>query len=197
MERNTVNKYIGRQYARWLDYASYRCARTGMEGEGADVLNEVLLMLLEKPFSWVERLLNTPARGYTALDLYVLKMIRHNTSSATSPYRCQYHGYPAYERVNPYRIELADEVEEEPDRAAEILEQFRLIRATFEEMKLSAFARKVFEYRFILGEPFASWPGAEKKRCLYQTYARVRKRIRERLCGSPVGKRPVPVCPAG
>lgn len=196
MERNMVDNYIGLRYARWLDYASYRCARTGMADEAVDVLNEVLLMLLEKPLYWMERLLDTPQGGYRALDLYVLKMIRRNTSSATSPYRCRYHGCPAYMRVNPYRIELADEVEEEPDRAAEILERFRLVRATFEEMKLSAFARKVFEYRFILGESFASWPGAENRECLYKIYNRVRKRIRKKLCGSLAGKRAGPGGPA-
>ncbi len=196
MERNIVNNYIGRRYARWLNYANYRCARTEMAGEGADVLNEVLLALLEKPLYRMERLLDTPQGSLRALDLYVLKMIRRNTSSATSPYRCRYPGCPAHMRVNPYRIELADEVEEVPDRAAEILERFRLVRTAFEEMKMSAFARKVFEYRFILDEPFASWPGTENRKCLYKTYNRVKKRIRKKLCGSPADKRPGPGCRA-
>ncbi|MCC8172571.1 MAG: hypothetical protein LIP00_12495 [Parabacteroides sp.] len=183
MERNTVNKYIGRQYARWLEYASYQCALTGMAGEAADVLNEVLLMLLEKPIRWVQQLLDTPHESYTELDFYVLKMIRYNTSSVTSPYQHQYHSCPVYETVNLSQLELADEKEEEVDRANEILEQFRLVRATFEEMKLSAFARKVFEYRFILGESLASWPGRENMECLYKTYNRVSNRIKRKLFG--------------
>ena len=37
-----VEKYIGRRYERWLDYAVYHCGLAGIPDEANDVLNEVL-----------------------------------------------------------------------------------------------------------------------------------------------------------
>ena len=43
-----VEKYIGRRYERWLDYAVYHCGLAGIPDEANDVLNEVLCSLLQK-----------------------------------------------------------------------------------------------------------------------------------------------------
>lgn len=43
-----VEKYIGRRYERWLDYAVYHCGLAGIPDEANDVLNEVLCSLLQR-----------------------------------------------------------------------------------------------------------------------------------------------------
>lgn len=53
-----VEKYIGRRYERWLDYAVYHCGLAGIPDEANDVLNEVLCSLLQKDDAKLQQLLS-------------------------------------------------------------------------------------------------------------------------------------------
>ena len=94
-----VEKYIGRRYERWLDYAVYHCGLAGIPDEANDVLNEVLCSLLQKDDAKLQQLLSAKKNGCTELDFFVLKMIKLNVTSDTSPYRSKYRPNPAIHRV--------------------------------------------------------------------------------------------------
>lgn len=114
---NEINEYITKRYDRWLDYAEYHCSHAGIPDEANDVLNEVLCSLLAKDQTFITRLLHSKKNGYTELDFFVLRMIKLNACSPTSPYQSRYKGIPTDENVDYSRIELADEDEEQFDRA--------------------------------------------------------------------------------
>ena len=87
MASTEINNYISKRYDRWLDYAIYHCNRNGMADEAVDVLNEVLLSLLQKSDTMLRQLLSAKKKDYTDLDFFVLKMIKLNITSSTSPYQ--------------------------------------------------------------------------------------------------------------
>ena len=58
-----VEKYIGRRYERWLDYAVYHCGLASIPDEANDVLNEVLCSLLQKDDAKLQQLLSAKKNG--------------------------------------------------------------------------------------------------------------------------------------
>lgn len=104
----TVQDYITARYCRWLDYAAYLFPASGADGEPRDLLNEVLLMLLEKDAATLLTLVSTRKGIYTELDFFVLKMIKTNATSPTSPYRYRYRRPTIDAEADFSRLELAD-----------------------------------------------------------------------------------------
>lgn len=183
MAEGKLNSYIEKRYNRWLDYAKYHCSLAGMSDEAIDVLNEVLAMLLEKPKEYTVHLLESKHGKYTELDFYVLQMIKLNITSSTSPYQHKYKPMPVDSNVDWQRLKIIDEIEIENDRPGEIVSQYNLVREIVNELYLSEFARKIFEFHFFNGEPFSEWPGPEDKKNLYEIYNQVQNMIRAKLKG--------------
>lgn len=185
MGSDAVNDYIKKRYNRWLDYAKYHCSLAEIPNEAADVLNEVLLMLLEKPRDIVIRLLNSPRDKYTELDFYVLKMIKLNITSPTSPYQFKYKPIPQDSHVNWQQLNVTeeDEGEEDEDKSSYVRRRFQEIRDILDELNFSEKAVRIFTWRFLADESFDSWPGPEKKRELYAVYKAVFRAILDKKEG--------------
>ena len=152
-----VENYINKRYDRWLDYAVYHCTHAGMQDEANDVLNEVLLSLVRKEKAELDRLLTSKQNGYTELDFFVLRMIKLNATSDTSPYRSKYRNKVLLDANKDYMsLKIIDEPYMEIDFPAISLWQFKLIRFILRNIEVSRFDKAVFEYRFISNEMFTS-----------------------------------------
>lgn len=178
-----INNYIQKRYARWLDYATYHCTLAGMVDESADVLNEVLLSLLQKREVMLMNLLQAKKNQYTELDFYVLRMIKLNCTSDTSPYRAKYKSFQADENIDSSLIEIEDREDDEPDRAEYILDRMHQIREMIEEMGFSQQAMAVFEFRFFQDGVFKEWDGDENIKELYDLYSRIVQVLKQKIKG--------------
>lgn len=181
MGTETINRYINIRYDRWLDYSKYHCSLASMPDEAVDVLNEVLVMLLEKDSEYLHRLYKAKKGRYRELDFFVLRMIKLNITSVTSPYRYRYKPIPVDENVDWQRLEIVDESDPESDKAGFILRETKLVRFVFDRLELTELERRVFAFKFFAGESFSDWPGQENKKALYQTYKVVYSAICELL----------------
>nr|DAJ26557.1 MAG TPA: hypothetical protein [Caudoviricetes sp.] len=184
MVSTKVEKYISKRYERWLDYASYHCEQAGMPEEACDVLNEVLCSLLQKDNCKLEQLLSIKKNGYTELDFFVLKMIKLNATSDTSPYRSKYKPMPVDDNVDYSRLDIEDISDDSEDRNAEILNRLHLVRDTFENLELGDLAAQVFEFHFFQDGNFSEWEGSETLKQLYEIYNGVQELIRKKIDGS-------------
>lgn len=155
-----------------------------MPEEACDVLNEVLCSLLQKDNSKLEQLLSIKKNGYTELDFFVLKMIKLNATSDTSPYRSKYKPMPVDDNVDYSRLEIEDVQEEVVDKNELLLQRFHQVREVLEDMDLTPFAKKVFEYRFFEDSNFSEWSGTESLKQLYETYNKVQELIRKKINGN-------------
>lgn len=185
MANEVLGKYIKKRYERWLDYARYHCSLSSMGGEEIDVLNEVLAMLLEKPETYVLKLLESKQGKYTELDFYILQMIKLNVTSDTSPYRHKYKPLPINDNVDWRKLNIVDNVEEddEEDKSGYIFNRFQEVREIIEGLGLSEKAKRIFTWKFFAGESFADWPGPENKKELYQIYKSVLKAMQDKKRG--------------
>lgn len=155
-----------------------------MPEEACDVLNEVLYSLLQKDSSKLEQLLSIKKNGYTELDFFVLKMIKLNATSDTSPYRSKYKPMPVDDNIDYSRLEIEDTQEEVVDKNEQLLQRFHQVREVLEDMDLTPFAKKVFEYRFFEDSNFSEWSGTESLKQLYETYNKVQELIRKKINGN-------------
>lgn len=177
----TINQYIEKRYSRWLDYSAYHCSLAGIPDEANDVLNEVIVYLLQKDESKLKKLLHTKKGQYTDLDFFVLRMIKLNCHSCTSPYRSRYKSIPVDTNVNLVRLNIEDYPDEGDDIPGRILEQFETVREVFESLNLSPKARRIFEFKFFQDQPFSQWTGPETKKQLYETYGHVLDLIKAKI----------------
>lgn len=184
MASESLNKYIGKRYERWLDYSRFHCCQAGIGGEEIDVLNEVLAMLLEKPEEETERMLGSKQGRYTELDFYILQMIKLNATSDTSPYRHKYKAIPVDDNVDWRRLNVIDEPDDEYDKATYICDKTKVIRDILEDLHLSDRAKRIFSWKFFAGESFADWPGPESKKELYNVYKKTFRAIVEKNEGN-------------
>lgn len=178
-----IDNYIKKRYERWLDYSTYHCTAAGMPTESVDVLNEVLLSLLQKSEEKLLSLLNAKKNQYTELDFYVLRMIKLNATSDTSPYRAKYKGIQADENVDFTLMDIEDYSDDEPDRAAYILQRMTEIRSLIEEMGFSPKAMAIFEFRFFQDGEFKKWDGDENIKELYDIYSRIIRLLKSKRNG--------------
>lgn len=181
-----IEKYINKRYNRWLDYSLYHCGLSGMSDEAMDVLNEVLCSLLQKDNAKLEKLLEAKRNGYTELDFFVLRMIKLNATSDTSPYRSKYKPLPADANVDYAKLDIEDVQEETTDRNEIILDRFHQVREILEELELTPIAKKVFEYRFFEDSNFSEWQGNETLKQLYEVYNKVQELIRKKISGESI-----------
>lgn len=176
-----INKYISKRYDRWLDYSSYWCTQAGTPDEAIDVLNEVLCDLLQKSEKKLLGLYGKKSGQYTELDFFVLRMIKLNATSVTSPYRHKYKPLPVDGNVDYTRLDVEDVEDSDIDHPAEILEKTHIVRRVLDELNLSDKARRVFCFRFFEGERFCDWPGPENEKELFDAYYKVVGLIKEKL----------------
>lgn len=180
-----LNNYITKRYERWLDYARYHCGRLGMAGEATDVLNEVLCCLLQKEEGQLSGMLRCHKGGYTALDWFVLRMLKTNIVSESSPYRQKRICRNVDRGVDVYTLNIKeDEVGYEEDPSEKIFKQMAAVREAVEHLGLSPKAKQIFHYRFFCGDSFADWKGSEGKKKLYDTYNKVMELVKQELKGS-------------
>lgn len=182
-----LNKYIEKRYYRWLDYAAYHCSYHGLKDEAVDVLNEVLVMLIEKynaNEAYIMRLYESKKGKYRELDFFVLQMIKLNVISPTSPYRHKYKSLPEDDNIELSSIDIADEQDDEIDHAGEILKKMHVIRDILDNLNLSDSAKKIFTYKFFEGESYSDWTGPEDKKYLYDTFRRVMQMIKDKIKGN-------------
>jgi hypothetical protein len=178
-----LNDYISNRYNRWFDYASFHCTQAGIADQANDILNEVMISLLEKEEKKINCLFHAKKGKYRELDFFVLRMIKLNVYSPTSPYQNKYKVIPANTDIDYRKLNVIDSEEEEIDRPAILLAQFELVRETFEQLHLSCKAKQIFEHRFFHDLSFSEWDGPENKKQLYDTYTRVEKLIKKRIFG--------------
>lgn len=183
MASEAINKYIEKRYKYWMDYALYHCTRAGIQDEATDVMNEVMAMLLEKGDDFIRGLYDKKDSKYRELDYFVLRMIKLNVQSPTSPYQHKYKPIPADDNVDFQRMDLVDESDEEEDQAERILDMMHQVRTALDGLDLSPKAKAVFSFKFFQGESFTDWPGKESKKELYDIYNGVLQMIRDTING--------------
>lgn len=181
MANTEINKFITKRYDRFFDYSKYHCSQAGIPDEATDVLNEVLLSVLKKDETDTLRLLHSKSGQYTELDYYILRMIKLNVSSPTSPYQAKYKPIPVDRTVDFSLLEIIDLDEEEPDKAGYVLDQFYKVRAVFESLELSEIEREVFEFKFFQDGFFKEYSGNCNLKKLYTTYSRTIEKIKAEI----------------
>ena len=181
MATEEINNYIKKRYERWLDYSNYHCSCAGIEDESIDVLNEVLCDLLQKPKEKLSGLLHKKSGQYTELDYFVLRMIKLNATSPTSPYRHKYKSLPVDVNVDYTHVEIEDVMNEDDyDSPGYILEKTNQLRELIDAACLSDYAKRVFWWR-MSGELWVDWPGDETEKQLFDMFYKVRDSVREKL----------------
>ena len=183
MASTEINNYITKRYDRWLDYARYHCTLHGILNEAEDILNEVILSLLQKSDKKLDSLISSKQGQYTELDFYVLRMIKLNVSSPTSPYQSKYKQIPVDSNIDFSLLEIENNSIEEPDRSAYILDRMHEIRDIIEKMGFSEKAMAVFEFRFFQDGVFKEWDGDMNIKELYDLYSKIIDVIRRKIRG--------------
>src|SRR5690606_19525809 len=108
----------------------------------------------QKPECKVVGLLKKKSGQYTELDYFVLRMIKLNATSPTSPYRHKYKPIPVDSNISYSQLEIEDQESDDHDAPGDIVEKTRIVRNAFDSLPVSDFAKKVFTYRFFCGEKF-------------------------------------------
>lgn len=178
-----IDKYISKRYRYWLDYARYHCGLCGISDESEDVLNEVILSLLNKSEAKLELLFASKKGQYTELDFYVLRMIKLNASSPTSPYQSKYKSIPVDANVDYSTLEIEDFCDGETDRSGYILDRMHEIRNMIEELGFSEKAMAIFEFRFFQDGAFKDWDGDESIKELYDQYSKIMRVVKMKRNG--------------
>lgn len=156
-----IRKYISERYCRWRDYAVYHATLAGTPDEADDILNEVILNLLEKDPDRMRNMLNRKKDGYRELDFFVLRMIKLNAHSKTSPWRYKIRGLPIDKNIDPWRIEIEDSSQEEPDMIEEKLNLWRKAREVLEVLDVPDSDKNMFSWKVFAGFSLSKWPGPE------------------------------------
>lgn len=186
MSNSLIDQYINKRYDRWLDYAKYHAALQGMEDESRDILNEVLLSVLQKDDKSLMDMYEKRKGGYSELDFFILRLIKLNATSMTSPYRSKYKNFQRdyniecksistnveYENVEAclkLSIDFIEDTDEGYDKAAITLNRMNAIRLIFDNIKLDPWDKGVFEYRFFHGYSFSVFELKDHK-SLYRSY---------------------------
>jgi len=176
-----INTYISKGYTRFLDYATFHSYHAHIPDEANDILNTVLLDVLQKDIKTLERLYLKRNGQNRELDFFILKMIKLNCYSLTSPYRYKSKDQNREDHIDLSRLRLFVEDDDTIDRPGIVLKQMRLIRWVLSGLDLTELERTVYNYYFIEGQAFCDWPGIENKPSLYRIYNYVSAVINEVL----------------
>lgn len=183
-----INNYITKRYKNWLEHSRFFCARANMAGQEIDVLDEVLLYVLKRDESFLMELLSKDkvqkGQKLTELDFFILRAIKINIYSETSPYRQKNRQFFKTANVEVSKLRIADmQDENETDHAGYVFDRWNQIREIVYEMGFSQQALAIFEFKFFNDESFCDWNGPETERQLYCIYSRMRKIIKDKISG--------------
>ncbi len=179
MISESITSYINNRYPRWMDYAEYHAKLAGIPDESGDILNEVLLSLMQKDPDHLVALLDKKKQGYTELDFYLLAAIKLNAHSMTSPYRHKTKDIPKDKNIDPWTIEIEDELSDQADRNAETLQLWRKARDIFEDLDITDKEKEIFSWRFFADNSLRSWPGPESYPNVCNIFKQVMSIMRE------------------
>jgi len=179
MISESISNYINNRYNRWQDYSMYHAKLAGIPDESGDILNEVLVSLLKKDPDHLQNLLDKKKQGYTELDFFILRMIKLNAYSITSPYRHKTKDVPKDKNKDPWTMEIEEEPEDQADRNAETLQLWRKARDIYEDLDIPDRDKEIFSWRFFADNSLRSWPGPESYPTVCNTFNRIMSIMRE------------------
>jgi hypothetical protein len=192
---NEVKNYLSTRYGRLLEYANYHAGLAGLDQQGGDVLNEVLLNLLAKDQDKITALYRKKKGGYRELDYFILRMIKLNCHSQTSPYRFKYKLPKKDENTECPEIEQSDlspneefyeesdtdvraeEEYEESDPTELICKRFNLIRDIVDKLPVTEREKEAFRHKFFAEESWNTWNGKESVKWLQTAFKKVKALI--------------------
>lgn len=179
----SIDIYIASKYKYWLKYSQYYCELCGIGDEYEDVLNEVLLSLLQKPEEKVNHLLSSKKGQYTELYFYVLRMIKLNASSQTSPYQNKYKAIPFDSSINYTELEISDVPYDDELENEYLIDRIHKIRDIINRIGLSEKQIALLEFRFFQSGEFKDWKGTESIKELYDQYSKIMDVIKRKIKG--------------
>lgn len=182
MKKKQFDLYINKNYSRWLEIASYYCQQAGLNGEGEDLLNEVLCSILaSKSVEILHAMVKSGKTDKTEFDRLVYKAIEINIYSQTAPYRHRYH----HPDCPKFRESFS------PDTSAfnpdEMTNQglIDLVRDALEHVNIELQKKEVFAYYYLENGNLKDWEGPEALKTLYKMKKEVLDKIREYLKKNP------------
>lgn len=181
--KKEIEQYITKRYERWVDYAKYHCSQAGIPDDALDVMHEVMLSLLGKDENFLMKLYNIKKGQYRELDFFILRMIKLNATSNTSPYRFRFKNAPIDSNVDYSILEIIDESDDEFDIAGNILNQMNKVRELIQTLNIDKHAIEIFEFKFFNDGNFKEWTGPESMKELYEIYGKTKKLITLKLNG--------------
>jgi len=177
-----VNEHIEKNYQRWSDYAEYHASLARIPDEAGDILDEVLLNLLQKDDKKLTSLLSRKKQGYTELDFFVLKMIKLNTHSETSPYRHKTKNVPLNQNISPGDLNPEDlQQEDDIDQEIKILQRTRQAREILASLNLPDREKEIFSWKFFADNPLSKWPGPEGYTTVCWIFNKVKRKMMWRI----------------
>jgi len=132
---------------------------------------------MQKNPKQVDDLIDKKKGSYTELDFFILKMIKLNTNSPTSPYRHKTKTLPQDRSVDPFSIEKEPDQSPDIDAKLVILEKCRLARDILNELPIPDRDKEIFFWRFFADNPLRSWEGHESYSVICNTYNKVKKQM--------------------
>lgn len=153
-----------------MDYADYHASLAGLDQQGPDVLHEVIISLLEKDPKKMKGLYDKVKGSLRELDFYILRMIKLNCHSMTSPYRYRYR--QPEKDDNQQTDQLYYEIDDTPqqDRKELICARYDVVREVLETLDFAEVEKDVFRWKFFLNNTWRQWKGPESKDQLQRTY---------------------------
>jgi hypothetical protein len=190
----TIKDYVSTRYERYLDYAKYHTSLANLSEQAGDVLHEVMISVLLKDESKLTALYGKKKRdGYRELDYYILRMIKLNCHSLTSPYRYKIRqplidGNASVDGMNSHDdvesdvfLSSHDILEEEEDHADDpkdlITLRFQLLRDILSGPEFTENERTIFKWKFFLENNWSEWTGPQSRDSATATFRDVQKRI--------------------
>ena len=180
-----LDQYITIRYPRWLDYAAFHATLARFPDLSVDVLHTVLLNICEKPEDKLLSLYQRKKEGYTELDYYILKMIKLNCHSKTSPFRFRFfERVPVDLNVDPWQdfhcLNTKDlEYNLEDDLFANgYLSDLRLLRLAIERSDLLPLEKELINWKLLNSENIKSYPHSSES-SLYGSFNRGRQKVTE------------------
>lgn len=168
-----VKKYISTRYQRYLDYADYHSSLAGLDQQGSDVLHEVIISVLEKDEQMVIDLYNAVKKQYRELDFYILRMVKLNCHSKTSPYRWRYRQPDLDDNLITSEIQELEQKVEQPEINRDELtcSRYEVIREVLDSMDHYTEAEKeIFRWKFFHGNTWRQYQGDVSKDNLQKIY---------------------------
>lgn len=189
MVSKELNQHITNSYKRWADYAKYQAARANIPDQAGDILNTVLEALLRKDQDQIHSLLAKKKDSYTELDFFILRMIRLNAHSPTSPYRHKTRTVHIDTNIDPCSIDREDLFDQDPDKGQEILDQCNQAREVLDTLNISSREKEIFSWKFFADNALLSWPGDESYSTVCATYNRVKALMAGKIKNPNTGKK--------